>query len=388
MNPENNAKSGFVRHLSLLLKKSVPEQFHTDTQILDRLVYKNRNQHRSGKHFQHVLEVRRAAKKIIHLNVSAAAKAVLDSMGVPNPKKYKPSHLDAAPDQKSIALLLSIIESSHMLLKHLRSATGKAYISLKQLASLSYFIPICLTLMAVCARLHHYASIIVKDLEDAYSALHGHTVLVLKYSGAVRISDELMIDLSKMPKAIDSSCAELVLPDDLNLFGDADTAQTALSSDGDDDALNAPHIGAMETLAPELDSFFSAVAEDREDFTEPRSQKESGSLKEFSKKRKEYDSVEEAWGSSQGSKKVKSKLAESTKTATTKQPVTKEGKTGKMPTMANVSKKGTAGGKPAEQRKSTLPASQMPQKSKQKVKAKSKTGQKSGLDEIDSIFGL
>ncbi|KAJ3235236.1 hypothetical protein HDU81_000674, partial [Chytriomyces hyalinus] len=83
MNAENNAKSGFVRHLSLLLKKSVPEQFHTDIQILDRLVYKNRNQHRSGKHFQHALDVRRTAKKIIQLNISASVKAVLDSMGVP-----------------------------------------------------------------------------------------------------------------------------------------------------------------------------------------------------------------------------------------------------------------------------------------------------------------
>ncbi|KAI8612063.1 hypothetical protein BC830DRAFT_1171382 [Chytriomyces sp. MP71] len=243
------ATSQAVRHLSLLLKRSVPPQFVSEARVLDRLVYKNRNQHRSAKHFSHALKVRRIVKRLLGAHLHGAVKTLLASMNVGNPKKFKPSSNDTKPDVVHFKALLEALTYNHSLLSLLADASLAAYLSLKQVASLSYFIPMCLTLMAVCARLRHYSALIKKDLEEAYT--------ILRVFG----SRVCAFDLEAFHDAIDDTSREKKLAQEFDLFdhqdGETDRSETRYSEAEDERAFPLLPLQPAECLASDLDFFSS-----------------------------------------------------------------------------------------------------------------------------------
>ncbi|KAJ3081627.1 hypothetical protein HK100_009841 [Physocladia obscura] len=210
-----------VRHFSLLIAKSQPVAFATDTAILGRILYKNKSQHKSSKLFAHATKVYRLLNRIdANANIRVIITKVLQSMNIStNPKKYVPKPTDKPPNPQLLAELLFAISNAHTLHKHVITATRAAYwfvllmelskylfvpnidSSSKAVAVQTYFLPLCMTLMAICARLHFLSQIIMKDLAFSYQALYTFAVKDFKISEIPR-KDGRQYDVSQLPDCL------------------------------------------------------------------------------------------------------------------------------------------------------------------------------------------
>ncbi|KAJ3031928.1 UNVERIFIED_CONTAM: hypothetical protein HDU68_010008 [Siphonaria sp. JEL0065] len=203
------------------------------------------------------------SKKILRrLNQSdlvAKARALLDQLGVRNPKNYKPSKDDKIPDSYLFVDLLVAIKNHHTLLKHLVCATRAAYCSCKVVAAQTYFVPLMVSFMAVYARLHQISLSIMADLENSYRSLYFIATKELAITVVTTATTPtIKIDLRDMDPMLSSDLADLFQETERpDLLDDGFNSSSLLDKDSiiEERPLDQ---GPVETLNPELDMFFSS----------------------------------------------------------------------------------------------------------------------------------
>ena len=118
-----------------------------ETHLLNQLIYRNSNQHRSSIHFRKVVLVKRVLTRLKGLDVQS--------------RLMKCKDLDAFE-------ALSILCDTHKVMAMLRTVTSDAFVTLKAVASQTYFMALSLTLSAIMARLNHLAKVVMEQVEASY----------------------------------------------------------------------------------------------------------------------------------------------------------------------------------------------------------------------------
>ncbi|KAI9350708.1 hypothetical protein BDR26DRAFT_1003544 [Obelidium mucronatum] len=255
-----------VRHSSLLSAKTIPPQFTVEAAIFERFCYKNKNQHKSAKYYQMAMRTRKLVKRLESSQVVAKAKALLDQMGVRNPKSYKPSKDDKLPEASLIADLLIAVANHHTLLKHVVCSTRAGYSSCKVVAAQTYFIPLMLSFMAVFARLHQISLSVMKDLEDSYQSLYSIATKELNAKSvktATSAAAASSIDFRDLEPMLNTDLHDLFRETgSTDLFDYNTSSTTDMLESIAKDATKEQVLEQLpvETLAPELDMFFSSAA--------------------------------------------------------------------------------------------------------------------------------
>ncbi|CAL8470705.1 g10247 [Coccomyxa elongata] len=140
---------------------------------LERLLYKNKQQHRSSRHFQQLLDVHRCLQlwrrlDLQQLMAELAEHAKLrdsarEAQWLPNPQRQQPS--------PSAQLLLQRIIAGCRMMGLVQTAAHKAASALSAQLALTFFMPLCLTAIAILARVRVLAGQWVLDAVAAYNML-------------------------------------------------------------------------------------------------------------------------------------------------------------------------------------------------------------------------
>ncbi|KAJ3316445.1 hypothetical protein HDU76_001789 [Blyttiomyces sp. JEL0837] len=136
------------------------KEFWSDTEILDRIHYKNKNQHKSSVQFRKMDRGRRLLKWLKTLDVVERINDTLKIMNVTGKKARKKEDVIVAPDAETVETLLRAVRTSHT---HMQ--TVNAY---RSQAGMTYFMSLSLTVMAILSRLYVLGEPMIKELKDFY----------------------------------------------------------------------------------------------------------------------------------------------------------------------------------------------------------------------------
>eukprot|EP01105_Mastigella_eilhardi_P006373 TRINITY_DN17971_c0_g1_i1.p1 TRINITY_DN17971_c0_g1~~TRINITY_DN17971_c0_g1_i1.p1 ORF type:complete len:300 (-),score=81.02 TRINITY_DN17971_c0_g1_i1:95-994(-) len=136
-----------------------PPQFAAEMPLFERMLYKMRNQHRHALYFRHLQAARRDLRVLCELQfgerVAASAAAVFPSFaGVPQDRR--PRRL-VAPPVDALATQLRGLLALHTLVRAPISHIRRASLALFSELSHGFFMPLCLSLLAISSRLHTLA---------------------------------------------------------------------------------------------------------------------------------------------------------------------------------------------------------------------------------------
>jgi hypothetical protein len=114
-----------------------PQVAREQWQLLDRMLYKSKNAHKSTRYFQYLREVQRCFRRIEVLVLIPSGDAVEATMEM---------------------------STLHLLMDHTIAACERAYAALRELASRKFFLPFTLVSMAVVAKLAEQLRIVSREL--------------------------------------------------------------------------------------------------------------------------------------------------------------------------------------------------------------------------------
>merc|ERR1712070_573836 len=121
---------------------------------LDRIIYKNTNQHNRSVHFRHLKEVQRRLRELINLHVRETAHSLRLLVNAPTLKRSDPGSAGSLPCQQALRfLLLRIIlaaSSGEQVLVTLVTASRQLVAMLSQ----TYFMPFGVTNLALLSRVY------------------------------------------------------------------------------------------------------------------------------------------------------------------------------------------------------------------------------------------
>ncbi|KAK9845469.1 hypothetical protein WJX81_007310 [Elliptochloris bilobata] len=135
--------------------------------LLERLLYKNKQQHRASQHYRRLLEVRRHLRLLRDLQLPGLL-ADLAALALPPPAAAEQSR---APAGEAGALALRRLAAAGRLLAELCTAARRAAGALSGQLAHSFFMPLCLTGLAVLARVQALAAQLALDAARTYNAL-------------------------------------------------------------------------------------------------------------------------------------------------------------------------------------------------------------------------
>ncbi|BDA45714.1 hypothetical protein COCOBI_07-5010 [Coccomyxa sp. Obi] len=140
---------------------------------LERLLYKNKQQHRSSRHFQQLFDVHRCLQlwrklDLQHLMAELAEHAKLTDSA--RQAQWLPSFQQQQPSPSAQLLLQRIIAGCRVM-GLVQTAVHKAASALSAQLALTFFMPLCLTAIAILARVRVLAGQWVLDAVAAYNAL-------------------------------------------------------------------------------------------------------------------------------------------------------------------------------------------------------------------------
>ncbi|KNC96398.1 uncharacterized protein SPPG_08297 [Spizellomyces punctatus DAOM BR117] len=240
---------GFRRALS-------PKEFWAEQSVLDRVRYKNSNQHQGSLHFRKLLEVRRLSRRFGEMELDKLIKDILDVMHCNRTKKTQ-GRWECLPSHPYMCYVLARLMGAYGLLLRLLIALRNTYLAFRAVARQTYFMAVSLVIMASCARLHLLSRHMLNGVEQCYQLLMSWT-----QSLPVRGSN-------------DSSGSELPPSLRANLF-DASGGVSMTESTGALDemchydtqpsASHRPILMEIEQAAAVSDEFWSAGIGDTTDF--------------------------------------------------------------------------------------------------------------------------
>lgn len=106
---------GAVRHLAAATKKLTKNEVWSDVALLERLHYKNKNQHRRGLYYQRLMELRRLLSKLKSLRVVEVLENLILVMKPPGAKKND-WKWDRTPYQDFVAKIVALLRQSASLI--------------------------------------------------------------------------------------------------------------------------------------------------------------------------------------------------------------------------------------------------------------------------------
>ncbi|KAL5697667.1 hypothetical protein ACHQM5_028788 [Ranunculus cassubicifolius] len=144
---------------------SLLAQLQSEAVILDKIVYKGKNQHRRGSYFQYLLKVRRDTKLLISANLEEILKFVFQYISGTQPnKRAKKRKINDEKHYFQMRLL-----GVARLLSQMVEPMFKAAIEFSKLLARTFFMDFSLVLLALIARLRTLVQQILLDLVSVYN---------------------------------------------------------------------------------------------------------------------------------------------------------------------------------------------------------------------------
>lgn len=110
--------------------------------ILEKLVFKNKNQHKSTPYFKKLVYVKRVLTRLKGINVKEMISTLMEQ-----------GNLGQIPDQEYFNYVNKKLEGYSSLVNKSREVIRIGYIAFRQLATSTYFLAFCIAVMACLARL-------------------------------------------------------------------------------------------------------------------------------------------------------------------------------------------------------------------------------------------
>ncbi|KAL4437263.1 hypothetical protein ABPG75_004402 [Micractinium tetrahymenae] len=151
-----------------------------EAQLLEKLLYKNANQHRGAQHFQRLQEVRRLLSLLRSQQLDRRVGALHEALAAAQQRGSLPrgSVLMAyggdqrrVPSHQAASGVLRILGTACQLIEQLAPAVQRASLQLLAQLAHSFFMPLCLTALAALARIQVLAGQLLLDVVRAYNAL-------------------------------------------------------------------------------------------------------------------------------------------------------------------------------------------------------------------------
>ncbi|KAG0288131.1 hypothetical protein BGZ96_008055 [Linnemannia gamsii] len=148
-------------------------EFWDEVAILDRMHYKNKNQHRQAGYFQRLNECRRIVARIKELNVAGLIDEFVQKFysGRSLKSLTSKSQWDSIPYRSTVAFMMTRITGGVLLLRKLQSALYETYGAFYQLMSKTQFMAFALIAIGLCSRLSLVSKAWAKEYVDCYRLL-------------------------------------------------------------------------------------------------------------------------------------------------------------------------------------------------------------------------
>ncbi|KAI9016765.1 hypothetical protein DFJ74DRAFT_243738 [Hyaloraphidium curvatum] len=151
--PVPSLNDGILRQLSISAKHLAKPEVWAEADILERLYYKNKNQHRRTKYFGRFQGVRRILARLRAVPLAQLLEKLAAAMRPEGEAKRNSWVWSKAPYQDYVVELVLVVHRTCELLRELRRACAQCYAAFRQLASATLFMPFALAIMASCARI-------------------------------------------------------------------------------------------------------------------------------------------------------------------------------------------------------------------------------------------
>ncbi|KAJ3027233.1 hypothetical protein HK097_006205, partial [Rhizophlyctis rosea] len=172
------------------------KEFWSEVVALDRLRYKNTNQHRGSLHFRKLLEVKRLLKRLEENAPDAVIDELLDLMHPQRTKKLT-GPWTFVPQQPQLCYCLGRLIGCYALLDQLTKSTTTAYTYFQSMTSQTLFMAFGLTTMSSLARLHFLTEKMMTELALCYDVLWKlKHVLPVSKEGMPSYAEDLPADLN------------------------------------------------------------------------------------------------------------------------------------------------------------------------------------------------
>ncbi|KAI9357640.1 hypothetical protein DFJ73DRAFT_820537 [Zopfochytrium polystomum] len=248
-------------------------QYWAEKPLLDKMVYRNKNQHRAATYFRKIVMVKRLLLRLQELNLPAVLAELLGHMNVPFKKmraerrKANPASL---PTKFALSKSMMCVTGAFALLTKLDSALVETYVSCRSTARETFFMTFCLTIMGACARLHLLGKKMLLQLRELYSKMHPFLAVCpgAPFPNSDCLPSELIMTMfeSKLE-------GETISLDDLVKDGAMDFSVNFDDDDSDDSDEDGAGNGAKGIQPPQTtqedfslsDSFWSVAGTAKED---------------------------------------------------------------------------------------------------------------------------
>ncbi|KAK9057049.1 hypothetical protein SSX86_024415 [Deinandra increscens subsp. villosa] len=146
-------------------------QFHSELGVLDRIIHKNKNQHRRSSYFQYLLKVRRDCKLLQSTNLLEIINSSFHVINGNRPRQ-KVHLLESLKRRKCDGgkqNFLSRLQGAARLLSQMAEPMLKAAIEISALLARSFFMGFSMTLLALLARLRVLTQQILLDVVSVFN---------------------------------------------------------------------------------------------------------------------------------------------------------------------------------------------------------------------------
>ncbi|KAJ3004959.1 hypothetical protein HKX48_000975 [Thoreauomyces humboldtii] len=229
-------------------------EFRHEAAALDRLRYKNTNQHRTTPYFRKLLAVRRLLARVAQHDLEPLLASLIADMH-PNRTKRNLGRWERFPSRASITHSLLTLAGAYVLLHPLMDATVHAYVGFRQLVAQSYFMQFALVAMAGLSRIHVLAKVRAREIEELYAVLAAWAKRVPLTHADVQAYPAVQVDL---PVTLSAALFHG------GTLGATEAAASTVirkdAEDEDDDADEPDGIVARPMVEPEI--LVSAISDD------------------------------------------------------------------------------------------------------------------------------
>ncbi|KAI9004717.1 hypothetical protein BC832DRAFT_592651 [Gaertneriomyces semiglobifer] len=159
------------RELHRLKRALSASQFPAEFASLDRLRYKNSNQHRSSFHFRKLMLVRKLLQRLREVQIEVLLEELVSVMH-PNKTKNHRGVWTCLPSRNYMAYVLARLISAYGLTLQASTALNDAYVAFRSVASQTYFMAVSVVAMSSTARLHLLLRHMLRDIASCYELLY------------------------------------------------------------------------------------------------------------------------------------------------------------------------------------------------------------------------
>ncbi|KAJ1962822.1 hypothetical protein GGI12_002420 [Dipsacomyces acuminosporus] len=149
-----------------------PEVWH-DRQLLARIFYRNRNQHKNSVYFRKLYELRRALKILERVQLREMVEKAMEAFYDAGTARHarKPTAWQALPCQHFMTALAGRLANVAKLIAKLVAICRDVYTQFTAQMSQTLFMPLAMVIQGISARLHMVFDIWHKDLVATYTDL-------------------------------------------------------------------------------------------------------------------------------------------------------------------------------------------------------------------------